>query len=42
MAKQSILCRIIIYDRVKYIVNHCTNLINDMKDEVLENGTEIL
>ena len=30
------------HDRVKYIVNHCTNLINDMKDEVLENGTEIL
>ena len=30
------------HDRVNYIVNHCTNLINDMKDEVLENGTEIL
>ena len=30
------------HDRVKYIVNHCTNRINDMKDEVLENGTEIL
>lgn len=30
------------HDRVKYIVNHCTKLINDMKDEVLENGTEIL
>ena len=30
------------HDRVKYIVNHCTNLINDMKDEVLEKGTEIL
>ena len=30
------------HDRVKYIVNHCTNLINDMKHEVLEKGTEIL
>lgn len=25
------------HDRVKYIVNHCTRLINDMKNEVLKN-----
>ena len=30
------------HDRVKYIVNHCTGLINDMKDEVLKNGIELL
>lgn len=30
------------HDRVKYIVNHCTNLINDMKDAVLKGGIEIL
>ena len=30
------------HDRVKYIVNHCTNLINDMKDAVLKDGIEIL
>ena len=29
-------------DRVKYIVNHCTNLINSMRDEVLKNGNEVL
>ena len=27
------------HDRVKYIVNHCTNLINDMKDVVLKDGS---
>lgn len=30
------------HDRVKYIVNHCTNLINDMKDAVLKDGTKVL
>ena len=30
------------HDRVKYIVNHCTNLINSMRDEVLKNGNEVL
>ena len=30
------------HDRVKYIVNHCTNLINSMKDEVAKNVDEIL
>lgn len=30
------------HDRVKYIVNHCTSLINSMKDEVLKSNNEIL
>ncbi|MBQ3420540.1 MAG: hypothetical protein IJH34_02490 [Romboutsia sp.] len=30
------------HDRVKYIVNHCTNLINSMKDEVTKNVDEVL
>ena len=30
------------HDRVKYIVNHCTNLINSMKDEVTKNFDEVL
>ena len=30
------------HDRVKYIVNHCTNLINSMKDEVVKNVDEVL
>ncbi len=30
------------HDKVKYIVNHCTNILNDMKKEVLKDGTEIL
>lgn len=30
------------HDRVKYIVNHCTNLINNMKDEVMKDGTQVL
>ena len=30
------------HDRVKYIVNNCTNLINSMKDEVAKNVDEVL
>lgn len=30
------------HDRVKYIVNHCTNLINNMKDEIIKDGTQVL
>lgn len=30
------------HDRVKYIVNHCIDLIEDMKNEVFKNKDEIL